>query len=125
MTDARDGAARIAAERKRQRDAEGYTDDHDDEHDDGSLAEAAGCYAFAAASTRVYRQERSAASVQFADPWPWEQSADARPYNGNVLRDATDDEAIRLLEKAGALIAAEIDRLLRAKKTSPGEKEGR
>lgn len=113
-----DGVARIAAERRRQQETEGYDASHDEGHDGGQLAEAAGCYAFAAASERVYVQAKYAASVHFEDPWPWAQRHDARPYNGNVLRDATDDEAIRLLEKAGALIAAEIDRLLRAKKKS-------
>lgn len=120
MSAKRDGATRIAEERRRQQEVESYDAAHDDEHEDGSLAEAAGCYAFAAASTRVFRQQRFAASVQFTDPWPWNQCYDARPYDGNVLRDASDEEAIRLLEKAGALAAAEIDRLLRRRAGKTG-----
>ena len=111
----RDGATRIADERRRQLEAEGYTSRHDDEHENGSLAIAGGLYALAAASMRVYAHRKYAAGMSFDDPWPWEERCDARPYDGNVLRDATDEEAIRLLEKAGALCAAEIDRLLRVK----------
>ncbi len=39
------GVELIAAERQRQMTAEGWTHEHDDEHDDGSLATAAACYA--------------------------------------------------------------------------------
>jgi hypothetical protein len=39
------GVAVIAAERQRQVEVEGWMPDHDDEHDDGSLAAAAMCYA--------------------------------------------------------------------------------
>lgn len=120
----RTGAERIAAERQRQIDKEGWTPDHDDEHDNASLAMAAVCYAAQAADERVFVRHEFAAQVSFVDPWPWEGEADARHYGthedgtlGNVLREAPDDAfRIRLLEKAGALIAAEIDRLIRAKK---------
>lgn len=106
------GVERIAAERARQVEKEGWSPEHDDEHDDGSLALAAVCYA---APVRVYVRQVFAAGESFFDPWPWDEGADRRSYDGNVLKDPTDDERIRLLEKAGALIAAEIDRLLRAK----------
>jgi hypothetical protein len=103
------GVERIAAERARQN--EGWSAAHDDEHDTGALAMAACCYA---APQRLYVRCDYAAGVTFNDPWPWDQRDDHRPYDGNVLIDPTDEQAIRLLEKAGALIAAEIDRLLRA-----------
>lgn len=46
--DARDAAIeRIAAERTRQIEREGYTPEHDDTHDGGELALAAACYAAA------------------------------------------------------------------------------
>lgn len=105
----RTGAERIAAERERQIDSEGYTPKNDDEHDGGQLALAAACYA---SPERLYVQREFAAGVSFVDPFP-DHWPDSRPYNGNVLKDPTDKQAIRLLEKAGALIAAEIDRLLR------------
>jgi len=104
------GAQRIAAERARQIKKLGWTAEHDEGHVGGALAMAAACYAAAAASTRIYEKSDYAAGIHFDDPFPWQE--DARPYDGNVLRDATSAEAIRLLEKAGALIAAEIDRLI-------------
>jgi hypothetical protein len=103
------GIERIAAERVRQITDHHWSAEHDDEHDDGSLAMAAVCYA---APERVYIRRTFARGETFTDPWPWE-GWDKRPYDGNVLRAPTAVERIRLLEKAGALIAAEIDRLLR------------
>lgn len=108
------GAERIAIERMRQVEVEGYDAAHDDEHDGGQLALAAACYAASVACARIYVREDYAAAIHFDDPWPWEERFDARPHDGNVLKDPDDEQAIRLLEKAGAMIAAEIDRLLRA-----------
>lgn len=51
--DTRDGATRIADERRRQTEAEGWTPEHDDCHADSELAMAAVCYA-AAAAERVF-----------------------------------------------------------------------
>ncbi len=39
------GAERIAAERKRQIEVEGWTPEHDRQHSSGDLARAASCYA--------------------------------------------------------------------------------
>lgn len=115
------GVERIAIERARQIDVEGYDQAHDFEHDDGSIAMAAACYAACAARRgrdndgpgRIYVMKRHAASIDFIDPWPWEDRFDGRPHDGNVLKKASQGQAIRMLEKAGALIAAEIDRLTR------------
>jgi len=107
------GAERIAAERERQVSEEGYDAEHDDGHDDGSLAMAAVCYAACAAGERIYAMDEYASQFRFSDPWPWGDGSDARPHDGNVPKDPTDEEGLRLLVKAGALIAAEIDRLLR------------
>lgn len=118
------GIDRIAKERVRQQEKLGWTNAPDAEHDDGSLAMAAVCYAAQAADERVYVRREYAAGLQFNDPWPWEEGSDARFYGadgerGNVLYDPPDDAfRIRLLEKAGALIAAEIDRLLKANRKS-------
>jgi hypothetical protein len=103
------GVERIVAERRRQIADLKWTPEHDDDHDGGELALAAVCYA---APDRVYVRDDFAAGVQFKDPFPWGRW-DSRPHDGNVLKDRTMAEDIRLLEKAGALIAAEIDRLLR------------
>ncbi len=108
--DKRPGAQRIADERSRQVSAEGYDAKHDDEHDAGELALAAICYA-AAGVERVFVRRDFARGVSYVDPWPW-GNGDARPFGKAPTR----AESIRMLEKAGALIAAEIDRLLRKEK---------
>ncbi len=119
-TDKRTGSQRIADERKRQIEKEGYDAKHDAEHGDGSLALAAALYA---TPVRLYERDDFAAGVSFRDPWPWE-NGDGRPYpnRGNVVapnHTLSAAKRIRQLEKAGALIAAEIDRLLTPE---PGEK---
>lgn len=88
------GAAQIAAERDRQVDAEGWTPEHDDEHDSGELTLAARCYLFC-----VQNPPTTSPPVN----WPWGESW-WKPS----------EDPIRNLVKAGALIAAEIDRLQRA-----------
>jgi hypothetical protein len=108
------GVERIAKERQRQIDAEGYDAAHDDEHDDEELAIAAACYAM---PERIYVEQRTAGQIHFVDPFPW-VGQDARPHpsRGNFPEPerATLKQRMRLLEKAGALIAAEIDRLERS-----------
>ena len=112
------GAERIAAERRRQVEAEGWTPEHDDEHQDCELAIAAACYAmppwiplYADLSVKACEECTGPRKGRWAitDPWPWDAKWDKRP-----AYDCTTAERIRALEKAGALIAAEIDRLLRA-----------
>lgn len=93
------GAARIHMERCRQLEHKGWTADHDDdEHGSGELIEAAICYAaeahFLVAPGGIPGESKAL--------WPWaDQYWNPSP------------SAIRNLEKAGALIAAEIDRLRR------------
>lgn len=94
------GVGRIAQERLRQVQEEGWTPDHDDEHKNGQMALAGALYATPVA---MYQEYRHARGVSFADAWPWDEKWDKRD-KGSRLRN---------LEKAGALIAAEIDRLLR------------
>lgn len=102
------GVQRIKAERARQMNKEGWTAEHDDEHKDSSLAKAAACYASPYFRT-YYQFEMRAYKDGYADMWPWDKSWDKR------VEEPTIDERIRELEKAGALVAAEIDRLLRQK----------
>lgn len=90
----RDGCSLIAAERARQVYAEGWTPEHDDEHEGDDLALAAACYAMP--------PDRYLRSHQPPLSWPWEE-AYWKP-----------GDRIRELVKAGALCAAEIDRLQRA-----------
>lgn len=95
------GAERIAAERQRQVDAEGWTPEHDDEHVAGELAIAASCYAAEAHYGRTH-SHMNVAPIG-ARGWPWDPMW-WKP-TGDPVRD---------LVKAGALIAAEIDRLQRS-----------
>lgn len=102
------GVHRIHEERIRQTEAEGWTSEHDDGHADGDLASAARCYVWAASICTLWRNEGHAdgPSTLLAAPpsdWPWAPEW-WKPS----------DDPIRNLEKAGALIAAEIDRLGRA-----------
>jgi hypothetical protein len=89
------GIERVAKERERQMHEEGWTPEHDSHHDGGELALAAACYATAETATVVVPCR-----------WPWE-----REWWKPSTR-------VRNLEKAGALIAAEIDRLLRLEEES-------
>lgn len=87
------GVDLIAAERKRQVEVEGWTAEHDAEHRHFELTRAALCYAEAAWSQEM------GLNPQMGE-WPWDRSS-WRPS----------DDPIHNLAKAGALIAAEIDRL--------------
>lgn len=98
------GVARIAAERRRQVEREGWTPEHDDTHGNGEMAQAALSYIEAHLS-RLYDPEEPP-EVESRLDWPWDEKW-WKPKN-----------AIRDLERAGALIAAELDRLLRARGVS-------
>ncbi len=110
------GAELIARERQRQIEEKGWTPEHDDEHGQGILALAACCYA---APLRLYIKNNFANGFQISDPFPWKGDQRLRTGSrghGNVLPDPetyTTEERKDLLIKAGALIAAEIDRLQR------------
>lgn len=111
------GIEMIAAERNRQIAEKGYTPDHDDHHANGELALVA---ALLASPDLLYKQTGEEGGTAYADPWPesWERRWDRRPYydkNGRPNHDVDmgTRERIGQLQKAGALIAAEIDRLLR------------
>lgn len=90
------GAERILAERKRQIDSEGWTSEHDASHAEGVLASAGLCYAYAAISPDLFGVGKNV-------PTSW-------PFEVDAWKPSSDP--VRNLEKAGALIAAEIDRLL-------------
>lgn len=91
------GAELIAAERQRQMDVEGWTPEHDAEHHGGELVQAARAYAAVHATPRALIDSGWAAE---SVGWPWA----AKHWKPS-------DDPIRNLVKAGALIAAEIDRL--------------
>lgn len=87
----RDGVATIAAERKRQIAEKGWSAEHDSQHTDESLVWAAMHYACPVDPGSKY----------WPDTW------------GDQWNQRDSDDRITQLAKAGALIAAEIDRLLR------------
>lgn len=98
-----EGATRILKERIRQITVEGWDADHDDQHIHGDLAvHAAGLAVYgtdAIVDDPVGRVDRDAADIH--DEW------------GLIEKHKDDPE--RMLEIAGALIAAELDRVIRRK----------
>lgn len=90
-----DGASLIAAERRRQVAVEDWTAAHDDKYTSGSLARAAACYALPPTGRP--------SDYDTPAEWPW----DSRYWKPSP------DDRVKELVKAGALIAAEIDRLQR------------
>ncbi|WP_078670596.1 hypothetical protein [Chitinophaga eiseniae] len=91
------GVEIIAEERKRQINIEGYHEHHDDRHEAGELADAAMCYCM----SPIYRPAYNFPPMG----WPWigGENDGFKPSNNRIHE----------LAKAGALIAAEIDRLQR------------
>lgn len=100
-----DGVSLIAAERQRQIEVEGWTPEHDDEHTASELSRAASSYtrvAAAQANLGLHCAPRSGSEKDWDFPSEW----DAEWWKPSP-------DPIRNLVKAGALIAAEIDRLQR------------
>lgn len=102
------GAVQIAEERERQQKVEGWDAAHDTGHWMGELTEAALCYAAVASA-----QARGSG----VEEWPVGMF---NGHNDSILQWPWEDDAykpspdiVRNLVKAGALIAAEIDRLNR------------
>lgn len=98
------GVERIALERHRQVASEGFTPEEDDKHHYGELAKAAGCYSWLAGQS-----EGLCEAFVNTPPPLW-------PDNWHSTWWKPSDDQVRNLEKAGALIAAEIDRIMRARK---------
>lgn len=105
------GAEMIMDERNRQVAEEGWNATHDDEHINEELAKAAACYALPESERANHqRYEKLGLTEKFWYPrwWPWMSKWwKPSPY-----------DRIRELVKAGALCAAEIDRLQRLKRNS-------
>lgn len=89
------GAGRIARERLAQVDREGFTAEHDDAHRRGEMAIAAAYYALLTLDYEL--------ALAYHVEWPWSDAW------------KKDDGDLRNLEKAGALIASELDRHIRAR----------
>ena len=95
-------ASDVLAERHRQISAEGWSPEHDDEHVEGQIADAAACYALFATDQR----RPVPAHWPWSDDW-WKQRGQRRD-----------------LVRAGALIIAEIERIDRAAGIQVIEGEG-
>jgi len=98
------GSELIAEERQRQITAEGYTPEHDDRHKDFEMGKAAESYL----SAVVTPDEEGDENGKVRPSWDW-------PWDKEWWKPSKDP--VRNLVKAGALIAAEIDRLQRLPKT--------
>jgi hypothetical protein len=98
MAEKKTGVELIVEERQRQIENEKWTLQHDrDMHYEGELASAALTYCMT--EDQRYNLKRNGKDVP--ETWPWD---------GKWWKPSPDDR-IRELTKAGALIAAEIDRL--------------
>ena len=93
------GIELIDEERKRQIEVEGWTKEHDAEHTNEALALAAACYAIPSVQ-RSYTYD-PILKARIPEFWPW----DIKWWKPSP------EDRIKELVKAGALIAAEIDRL--------------
>lgn len=107
------GAERISAERDRQILSENFDAAHDDQYARGELLKAADHYVIYA-ERQISRYDDLPIDTGMPGSVPW---SDGGSYYGWPWPDdwwRPSDDPIRNLEKAGALIAAEIDRLQRA-----------
>jgi hypothetical protein len=98
------GIELIAAERKRHVEQEGYSTFHDDEHTEGELSQAAAYYCY----EDPFIESPAEAKESYDGLWPYrwdERFAKRAGFPRPTLLD---------LVKSGALIAAELDRRIRA-----------
>jgi hypothetical protein len=99
------GIELITEERERQIRQEGWTAEHDAKHSTGDIALAASGYAW----PRWFSDPRISEPINW--PRDWEFKSETRQLQSKGM-DSTRSR-VRDLVKAGALIAAEIDRLTR------------
>lgn len=106
------GIELIAEERQRQIEVEGWTPEHDAEHEKEEIALAAACYVTPSNNLEYKSEGFFGSERDFKVPklWPWDDE-----WYKPALDDGKESR-IRELQKAGALIAAEIDRLNNIKK---------
>lgn len=108
LDDVGSGVVSIAEERRRQQIHEGWTHEHDDAHTCGEMARAAACYALVGGSQYMD-------SWRGAPPNLWPQNWSEKWWK---MKDRRSN-----LVRAGALIAAEIDRLDRVAMRNRQNKE--
>ena len=108
------GTELISIERQRQIKEEGWTSKHDDAHQNDELALAAATYALPD-NCRTYLRK-----INLPTTWPWDEQW-WKPSRDCIKECERYQLRIRELVKAGALIAAEIDRLQRIHTTLFGD----
>jgi hypothetical protein len=124
-----EGIARIAAERRRHFEVEGWTREHDlEQHTDGELALAAALYATPKPLFEIrVVQDEDGASMSAFDPWPWmdwEEPGRGGPLVAVPAWDKRRQHSrIRALEIAGALCAAALDLELELERRQKAERE--
>jgi len=94
------GTELIAKERQRQITEEGWSTERDEQHSGGELVAAGACYALNYLGFYIGTRHDKGG---FSDLWPWAYE----------WWKPTPKDPVRQLVKAGALIAAEIDKLQR------------
>ena len=110
------GAQLIVIERERQMSDEGWDAEHDDQHIEGELALVAALYA---SPKPLFEMRKHGNGVIFVDPWPWFDTVEVTRYGDGLTTEVKawdkrkKHNKLRKLVIAGALIAAEIDRLQR------------
>lgn len=105
----KDAIRDIVAERERQKCVEGWTEAHDDEHDDRSMAQAARCYVEHYVGRSWLLEDYPDGLLQYQSekmPFEWPNSWDESWWKPKNPR--------RDLVRAAALIVAEIERIDRA-----------
>ena len=112
----------VLLERLRQVEKEGWTPEHDDEHDSGELAAAGAAYAMHAAD-HLHPHSQGDGGNEAPIFWPWQDGVCGRGEGPEKTEPAwwKPGTPRRDLVKAGALILAEIERLDRASKSSQQE----
>ncbi|KNC11543.1 hypothetical protein AC790_13310 [Pantoea sp. RIT-PI-b] len=92
----------VAAERQRQREIEGYSEQHDDSYLAGILSLAGAAYAVAGSAMNGV----GTYSLRAKNLWPWHDKSSFKPSHSNHALDRRRD-----LVKAAALLIAEIERI--------------
>jgi hypothetical protein len=103
------GIELIAEERQRQIEVEGYTAQHDAQHSVYDFANAAESYVESAKLLKYSKEiDHSTHWHESNEPFYWKEIKDHFPWDKKYFKPTT---PLRDLIKAGALIAAAIDRL--------------
>jgi len=103
------GIEMIAEERQRQIDVEGYTAQHDSQHEVSEFLSAAKSYMDSSYLSMTSEQiDNSTHWHETNEPFYWQHIKDSFPWDKKYFKPTT---PLRDLVKAGALIAAAIDRL--------------